>query len=191
MKSPSRQFLPSRLALCSSLWPVLLAFIVAAPLFSQSLTTPSEATRKRVERRFDLLPTAFEPNQGQSTSDAKFLARGRGFSALFKQSEADFVIRRHSTTSGLLRVTLLNGSTHAAISGESRLPGTVNYFSGNQSAQWLTGLPTFARVRYAGVYPGTDLVYYGSGGNLEFDFELSRGANPANIHMRFAGARQI
>jgi len=191
MKSPSPRFLPWRMVLRAGLWSVLLASIVSAPLLSQSLTTPSEATRKRVERTFDLLPIAFEPNQGQSISDAKFLARGRGFSALFKQNEADFVIRSRSTTSGLLRVTLLNASKDAAVSGESRLPGTVNYFAGNESEKWHTGLPTFERVRYARVYPGTDLIYYGNSGKLEFDFELSRGANPEDIQMRFAGARHL
>jgi len=40
-------------------------------------------------------------------------------------------------------------------------------------------VPTFAKVNYQNVYPGVDLVYYGSqGGQLEYDFVLAPGADP-------------
>jgi hypothetical protein len=38
------------------------------------------------------------------------------------------------------------------------------------------------------VYPGIDLVYYGTQGQLEYDFVLAPGADPSGIRMTFAGA---
>jgi len=46
-----------------------------------------------------------------------------------------------------------------------------------QPQDWKTGLPTFERLRYAGVYAGVDLIYYGNQGSMEFDFEIAPGAN--------------
>ena len=169
-------FLDSRLpwaVLRPALWSMLLMSGAPAMPASQPLDKPSAAEQKAMERNFELLPLRFEPNQGQSISDAKFIAQGRGFSALFKENGADFLFAGHTATSSPLRVRLLNASATAAVSAEKHLPGTVSYFIGSDREKWRAGLPTYERLRYTDVYPGTDLVYYGNGGRLEFDFELS------------------
>jgi hypothetical protein len=120
----------------------------SALLVSQPSDKSSGAEQKIIERNFALLPLRFEPNRGQSSSDAEFLAQGRGFSALFRENGADFLFAGHPASSGPLSVTLLNASRNAAISGEKRLPGTVNYFIGNNREKWQAGLPTFERLRY-------------------------------------------
>jgi hypothetical protein len=160
-------------------------------LTSQPSNGPSEAERNIIERNFDLLPLRFEPNQGQSSSDAKFLAQGRGFSALFKENRAEFMFAGHTGISDLLHVTLLNASKNAVVSGEKRLPGTVNYFIGNNRDKWHSAVPTFECLRYTSVYPGTDLIYYGNKGKLEFDFQLSPGAAPSQIQLHFESTKSL
>ena len=49
----------------------------------------------------------------------------------------------------------------------------------------------YARLRRRQVYPGIDLVYYGNGDNLEYDFEIAPGADPSRIRMRFDGAAPL
>jgi hypothetical protein len=87
----------------------------------------------------------------------------------------------------------LSGSTIAAHApaGEERLPGTANYFVGNDPAQWRAAVPTYSRVRYSGVYPGVDLLYYGNQRQLEYDFVVAPAADPEQIRMRFAGAKRL
>jgi hypothetical protein len=46
-------------------------------------------------------------------------------------------------------------------------------------------------VRYRSVYPGVDLVYYGDGDRLEFDFEVAPGADPGRIRVRVSGAEAL
>ena len=82
---------------------------------------------------------------------------------------------------------LAGANPAAAASGSSPLPGKSNYFIGNDPAKWHSGVPQFARVRYQGVYPGVDLVYYGNQGRLEYDFEVAPGADPRQIALRFQG----
>jgi hypothetical protein len=91
-------------------------------------------------------------------------------------------------TPAVVRMQLVNGNPAARAERLDQLPGKVNYFIGNDPARWHTNIPTFARVGYQGVYPGIDLVYRGSGGQLEYDFLVAPGADPGRIGLRFAGA---
>ena len=58
-------------------------------------------------------------------------------------------------------------------------------------SKWHTDIPQFARVRYRGVYPGIDLVYYGKQGQLEYDFEAAPGSDPGQVVLRFQGAENL
>ena len=63
----------------------------------------------------------------------------------------------------------------------------MNYFRGKDSSRWRTNVATYERVRYEGVYPGVDVVFYGRQGQLEYDFVVSAGADPAAIRLAFEG----
>ena len=66
------------------------------------------------------------------------------------------MIRTHAYS-----VDFLDMNENVEIVPDKPLDTYNNYFIGNDPAQWHTNIPTFARVRYAEVYPGIDLVYYG------------------------------
>src|SRR5262249_9492977 len=50
---------------------------------------------------------------------------------------------------------------------------------------------TFAKVRFREVYRGVDLVYYGRGQKLEYDFVVAPGADTDRIRLRFDGADRV
>ena len=79
----------------------------------------------------------------------------------------------------------------ARVAGIDKLPGTSNYFIGNDPRKWRTNVPAFARVKYDNVYPGVDLVYYGNQRQLEYDFVLAPGADPGRIALGFTGADTV
>ena len=64
---------------------------------------------------------------------------------------------------------LAGASRTPRITASEPLPGNV-YYAGAGAPASRTPIDTFARVEYAGVYPGIDLVYYGDDHHLEFDF---------------------
>jgi uncharacterized protein (TIGR03437 family) len=70
------------------------------------------------------------------------------------------------------------------------LKGKSNYFIGDPS-EWRRDIPQYGRMRYRGVYPGVDLVFYGSERRLEYDWVLAPGADPKAIRMCFEGAKGI
>ena len=78
------------------------------------------------------------------------------------------------TSDSVLTMKLVGSNFQAKIAGLDRLPGKSNYFIGNDPKKWRTNVPTYAKVKYAGVYPGVDLVYYGNQQQLEYDFGLPR-----------------
>ena len=94
--------------------------------------------------------------------------------------------KRPRTTDSVWRMKLLGANIRAEVKGAEELPGKVNYFIGNDPAKWHTGIPTYAKVRYRGIYPGIDLVYYGNQRQLEYDFVVAPGADPGVIALDVA-----
>jgi hypothetical protein len=130
------------------------------------------------------LPLAFEAQpRGES-----FVARGAGFAARLAPTAA-MLTRPRDTQEGAvttaLRWRLVGANAVAQGTGAEPLPGVSNYYIGNDPAQWRTRVPNYASVRYANVYPGVDVVYYGTQRELEYDFIVAPGADPKSIVLEF------
>jgi hypothetical protein len=96
------------------------------------------------------------------------------------------------TTDSVLRMKLVGANPNAAVTGAEELPGKSNYFIGNDPKQWRTNVPNYAQVKYQGVYPGVDLVYYGNqSGQLEYDFVVAPGADPTAIRLGLSGGPEV
>ena len=86
-----------------------------------------------------------------------------------------------------VHLQLMGADPKPQVTGLEKLVAKANYFVGSDPKDWHTGIPTFAKVRYADVYPGVDLIYYGNQGKLEYDFVVAPGADPKVIKLRFEG----
>jgi hypothetical protein len=137
------------------------------------------------------LPLYFEANQGQAASPAQFIARGFDCQFLFSPAGAQVVLHKATTGSATLQMTFVGANPRAEIRGDAEMAGKINYLTGNNPAQWKTGVPTFARVSVTELYPGIGLVYYGNRQRLEYDFTIAPGANPGAIVIHFDGAEKI
>lgn len=139
---------------------------------------------------------SFEPNLGQTDSQVKFLARGGGYALFLTADQAVLKLQSRSTSTNpptveAVRMKLLGATTTATTQGVDELPAKSNYIIGNDPSRWHSNVPHFAKVRYHGVYPGVDLVYYGNQGQLEYDFNVSPGADPSAIQLSFSGERTL
>jgi hypothetical protein len=139
----------------------------------------------------------FEANRGQVEKSFAFLAHTRGYNIGLKEEGAILTLlsrterNSQSAPTGAVTIQLRSGHRTASLAGEGELSGTVNYIFGRDSAKWETRIPTYAKVRYSGVYPGIDLVYYGSQQTLEFDFDVAPGADPSRIQMQVGGVGRL
>jgi hypothetical protein len=91
----------------------------------------------------------------------------------------------------VLRMKLVGSNPKAKVIALDELPGKSNYFLGNDPQKWRTNVPTYAKVKCKGVYPGIDLVYYGNQRQLEYDFVVSPGADPRVIALSIDGADKM
>ena len=154
-------------------------------------------TAVNVKEEYGKLPLSFEVNQGQTDSDVKFLARGSGYSLFLTDNKAVLHLRNKPAGEGdaestVLQMKLEGATANAAVKGVDELPGKINYFIGNDPNRWRTDTPTFAKVKYEAIYPGVDLVYYGTQGRqLEYDFIVSPGTDPRQIKLSFTGATKL
>ena len=73
-----------------------------------------------------------------------------------------------------MRLVGTNG--RVAVTGMDKLPGMSNYFIGSDPGKWRTNIANYGQVKFKGVYPGIDLVYYGNQRQLEYDFVVAPGA---------------
>jgi hypothetical protein len=161
--------------------------------------TTGQAVNLRIFESYGKLPLSFEANQGQTDSQVKFISRGRGYSLFLTSTEAVLSLQGPPAGNGplrsapstkstaVLKMDLVGANPSPQLTGRDELPGKSNYLIGNNRAEWHTNVPNFAKVEYADVYPGIDLVYYGNQRQLEYDFVVSPGADPQDIRVAING----
>ncbi len=172
-------------------------------------------TRTQVSKTYGKLPLSFEENLGQFDSRVKFLSRGSSYT-LFLTSTGEAVLtlrepvksdegnERSALSTALredkslpdmrtatVRMRLIEANPQPQVTGLEELSGKVNYFTGNDPKKWRADISTYARVQYRDVYPGVDLVFYGNQRQLEYDFIVAPGADPAVIMLGIEGTEQI
>ncbi len=170
----------------------------AAPASSQQPNQGAHAssTRARTADDFGKVPLNFEPNQGQADAGVQFLAHGSGYTLLLSHEKVTLELKRpglaspspNATEPDTVNMQLLGSASKASGAGLEPLPGVVNYFIGNDPGKWRSNIPTYEKVSFAEVYPSIDLVFYGNQRQLEYDFVVKPGGEPAHIGWAFRGA---
>src|SRR5215203_4574327 len=187
----SSRFLRSAVAMSACLLPLL------------SLAVPSsgEAAETSAAKVLGRAPLAFEPNLGQSGPEVRYLARGAGYALFLTRDEAVLALMSgapdapkgkgappSSLRRSVLRVRPLGSRPAESLEPEQELPGHSHYARLSAPGEALRNVPRYGRIRARGIYPGIDLVYYGSGEQLEYDFVVAPGADPSRIRLGFEGA---
>jgi hypothetical protein len=192
--------------------------LLAAPAVTAS---KSPVDQSAILEAYGQLPLSFEPNAGQADARVKFLSRGPGYTVFLTNDEAVLALSAGGSkgkqgssgessalpmagfhdlssprpepgrTSAVLRMHLIGANKNAQVAGADQLPGTTNYFVGKDPHNWRTNVVNYRKVSYPAVYPGIDLVYYGNQRQLEYDFVVAPGSDPAAIKVSFAGARRM
>lgn len=158
--------------------------------------------------RYAELPLRFEPNLGQTVPAVNYLSHGDGYELFLTPAEAILRLHNETKTSGsnlrAQRQTIANEKTSAIvrlkfeganpaphIEASDRLAGKTDYFIGSDRGNWHTDVPSFSRVKYSGLYPGVDAIFYGNHRRLEYDFVVASGIDPSVIAIDVQGAQKI
>jgi hypothetical protein len=193
------------------------ALQTSARLSAVTTSGPAQSSRPKAEPKwteaYGKLPLSFEENHGQTAKEVRYVSHGSGYELFLTPQEAVLALRPNmpndlsplhraafiraareankASRMTAIRLRLEGANPNPQISGADRLPAKVNYFIGNDPKKWHTDVPSYARVKYMGVYPGVDLVFYGNQRRLEYDFIVAPGADPKTIALKVTGARKM
>jgi hypothetical protein len=173
-------------------WCLFVMASAGGPAPGLALASPptNPAFAPRISKLIGELPASFEANEGQLDRAVKFYCRGRR-ATLFLTSNQAVLRLAGPRQDAVLSMELAGGNRHPRLVGLEPQPAKRNYLLGNDPRHWHSGVPSYARVRYAGVYPGVDLVYRANQRQLEFDFVIAPGADPRRIRLAFLGADSL
>ena len=156
---------------------------------------------------FNRLPMRFEPNRGQWSSSAEYMARGEGYLVSVSAKNIAFRLPQSAQTGNepwnlakhegnskdeSVNVTLDPiGAGSNGVVGEDRLASVSNYFQGSDRRTWRTDIANFRVVRNREIYRGIDWLIYGNPSQLEYDFVVAPHANPGRIALAVRGADRL
>lgn len=164
----------------------LLLLIPSSSIFAAGFIDSNAPSQARAT--LTSLPLAFEPNVGQSAPATKFIVHRPDVSAGFAGDSVTLLLPQKGKAPARLSIDF---GRSAQIAGEQELPGKTNYFRGNNPAAWRTGIANFGRIRYRQLWPGTDVLFYGNGRQLEHDFIVAPGSDLKRITFTLGGAHSI
>ena len=188
---------------------LLLTALLAAcsPLRNLSAPAPVLDTDVPTSKR----STAFVPNLGQTDPAVLFRTLGSASTLFFVRHEVVFPLpprsqiaeilsgllgqskseRAEPADPALLRLRFEGANPDTQVIGREQLPGIVNYFIGNDPANWHANIPTYGNIVYERLYPGIELLYSGSEGILKGTYVVAPGANPGDVRWRYDGASSV
>ena len=146
----------------------------------------------------DLTPLVFEANVGQISGSNPFLARANGYWLHLRSDGVDFQpIAPALQAADQARAAILPGfgfrfvgaSDISQVLGQNKTGGVSRYYDKKQTpASEPLITDHFRQVLSKNVYPGIDVVYYGSDRHLEYDFVVAPQADLGQIILQLWGA---
>ena len=170
---------------------VILSFPVVAldaPVVTYANNTSSDISGSDNTEMYRLLSSGFIPNMGQYDPEVAYVLQYQRTTIFFTRTG---LVLTHTSendegSSGdVIRQTFGGASSSTRITAQGERSGRVNYYVGNGSSEWLTGIPVYAEIVYNDLYPGIDLVYSEENGRLKREFQVAPGASPSNIELLY------
>ncbi len=149
-------------------------------------------------------PLCFVENKGQVMdgnnhfrSDVQFKLAAKGLNLFVGNAQLHYQFRKVEDrnnqpfiTSYPMDVTLVGANTHAALSVDKELSYYENYFLAQTGKEGFTA-HAYGKVTYKDVYPNIDWVLYVNNGEVEYDFVVREGGNPADIKIKYSGSTSL
>jgi hypothetical protein len=186
---------------------------------SEQMAKLAAASQGRIKQSLDELPLNFVENQGQADARVAYYVPGKDNTIYFTARGLTFALTAPLTPTSALdaasqagtkaplgyhalsspppevqrwavKLDFMGANPNARPVGQARTDAVFSYFKG-QPNQWQAGVPSYARLRYADLWPGIDLVYSGQGNQLKYEFVVQPASDPAQIQLAYRGANAV
>lgn len=176
---------------------------------------PHDAGQSRLGVMLSKLPLYFIENRGQVDERVAYYVQGRDTTLAFTAEGVTFVFTQPTPPlprgenelfrpaavppepppsddphRWVLKLDFVGANPHVMPHGQDQTPAVISYFKGPQE-QWQTGLSTYKSIVYPNLWPGIDLMYSGTSGQLKYTFLVQPGADPNQIKFSYRGATGV
>jgi hypothetical protein len=150
----------------------------------------------------------FIPNRGQVDGPAAFYVLGRDKAIYFASEGLTFVLgsalargvgreggQKEITASApagrwIVKLDFVGANEGVKPVGLEGTGATFSFFKGRPE-EWTTGLAASSKIAYRDLWPGIDLVYYGTANRLKYEFVVRPGADPSRVRLAYRGAESV
>jgi hypothetical protein len=195
----------------------LLVFAGGAILGFPQATLEQGVAKNAVEE-FTKTSVAFTENRGQWRDDVLFRARQKGAAFFFCRNEVTYLFLRsadesfgektgplpmmsatpewpecrgHSKEALIIEAQFVGSNAEPEIITDNLLPHRCNYFYGNDSDTWVTGVRNYSGIVYKQLWPGIDLAYHSGREAVKYDLIVHPGADISEIRIRYIGIQEL
>ena len=181
---------------------VALGVEAASAPRTQDVAAASPSTRRALEA-FDLSPAVFIENKGQWDESVRYGFDGRGVRVSFTDSGPVFQMVRRETGEARPQPGTLHGRPDAVTYSQAVFsasfvgaksvrpmaleptPSSMNFYRGSDKSKWQTGVQTYSKILYKGLYDGVDLCTWGRRSGLKYEFHVAPGASWEKVVIRY------
>jgi len=186
---------------------------------AQTSSVPGSAALK-IDRDFGKMPLYFIPNQGQVDARVAYYLQGKDKTIYFTSEGLTYVLSERSAgeeiagkTASVKECLLINPAERELRSrrderrfavkldfvgakadvrplGEEKTGAVISYFMGKPE-EWKAGLPTYSRIVYKNLWPGIDVVYYGTVDKMKYEFIVHPDSDPSLIRLAYRGVSAV
>jgi len=90
-----------------------------------------------------------------------------------------------------VKVSLVGSNEDFEVHTEEMGKERKNYFLGNDFQKHAQNVRSFGKVHFQEIYPNMDMVFYTQERHLKYDFVVRKGANPAQIQLKYEHASAV
>jgi len=177
--------------------------------FSPAVKNTGKKAQVTINKDYGKMPLSFIPNQGQMDRQVYFYLQGKDKSVYFTSEGVTYSLNASGGQGALFEKTAPWTPTKALYSRHwvvklefvdarkevkpeclDKSGTVISYFKG-QPKDWQSGLQAASKIIYRDLWPGIDLVYYGTFNRMKYEFIVHPGADPARIKLAYRGAASV
>lgn len=169
----------------------------------------------RLDAAFGRMALSFIANSGQLDRQVDYYIAGKDMNIYFGKGGLTIALSRPGAAGGderrhidgrpgpapskieagearrwAVKLDFVGANPDVRPAGEAKTETVFSFFRGGRE-DWRTGIPSFSRLVYQDLWPGIDLVYYGTADRLKYEFIVWPGADPSAIRLAYTGATAV
>ncbi|MGE5343542.1 MAG: SBBP repeat-containing protein [Candidatus Omnitrophota bacterium] len=158
---------------------------------SKGEVSQSELNKIKIDKNFGKMPLYFIPNEGQLDKRVFYYVQGKDKTIYFTSEGVTFSLsEKNKQKRWTVQLEFVGARKDVKPVSLEKTGTVISYFKGKES-EWKTGISTASKIMYRDLWPGIDLVYYGTVNRMKYEFVVHPGADPNRIKLAYHGVGDV